>query len=198
MASMAVPRPLLIALLASVLAAVAFFATRGGASESTSLSPPPTASAPKPLKTVPPSKDGAAKGSDKAGSGTSDSTKSPADHSTKSVPKPAIKPKPATVTGVPQGVGRALAERKVVVVFFRQSGGDDSATAAAVATARHQKGVSVFSDSINSLGRYPRLVGGLGVSQAPSVVVVGPSRSATLLEGYTDAGTLKQKVLDAR
>ena len=85
-----------------------------------------------------------------------------------------------------------------MVVLFRQGGGDDSATAAAVAAVRHQKGVSVFSDSIDSLGRYTRLVGGLGISQAPSVVVVGPSRSATLLQGYTDAGTLKQKVLDAR
>lgn len=56
----------------------------------------------------------------------------------------------------------------------------------------------MFSDSINSLGRYPRLVASLGISQAPSVVVVGPSSKATLLEGYTDAGTLKQKILDTR
>jgi hypothetical protein len=194
MAGMAVPRPLLIVLLAAVLGAVAFYATRGGATEATTSSPPPAPSVGKPLKTVPPSKEVAP--------GQRDSARSPAHRSAKpDLKHTAAKPKPRSkpvLTGVPPRVGRALAAHKVVVVLFRQRGGDDSATSAAVGGLRGERGVSVFSDSINRLARYPRLVAGLGISQAPSVVIVGPSLKATLLAGYTDRGTLKQQVLDAR
>jgi hypothetical protein len=61
-----------------------------------------------------------------------------------------------------------------------------------------KKRVSVFSDGITHLARYRRIVVGLGITQAPSVVIVGKSRKATLVEGYVDGGTLTQQVLDAR
>jgi hypothetical protein len=36
------------------------------------------------------------------------------------------------------------------------------------------------------------------VAQAPAVVIVGKKRRARLIEGFVDAGTLRQHVVDAR
>jgi len=56
----------------------------------------------------------------------------------------------------------------------------------------------VFSDRIENVARYRRIVGNLDVSQAPSVVIVPPRRSqARLLEGFVDEGSLRQQLLDA-
>jgi hypothetical protein len=85
-----------------------------------------------------------------------------------------------------------------VVLFFRQPAADDDATAAAVHSVRGIKGVSVFSAPITKLSRYRRVVSNLGVTQAPAVVVVGSDRKAFLLEGFIDAGTLRQQVKDVR
>ncbi len=87
---------------------------------------------------------------------------------------------------------------RTVVLFFRQPAADDDATAAAVRSVRGIKGVSVFAAPITKLARYERVVSGLGVSQAPAVVIVGKNRKARLLEGFIDAGTLRQQVKDRR
>jgi hypothetical protein len=51
---------------------------------------------------------------------------------------------------------------------------DDTATRASVRALKAQHGkVSVFSDRIRNLSRYHRLVGDLGVAEAPAVVIVG-------------------------
>lgn len=111
----------------------------------------------------------------------------------------ATKRQPARpVAGVPPKVGKALAARRTVVLLFRQPGADDDATAAAVRSVRGVKGVSVFSAPITKLARYRRIVSGLGVTQAPAVVIVGKDRKATLLEGFIDEGSLRQQVRDAR
>jgi len=122
-------------------------------------------------------------------------------------PKPKPKPKPAappaaaaeaTVPGVPAPVARALSRKQVLVLFFRQRAADDSATAAAVKGVRGTKGVAVFQAPITKLAKYRGLVSGLGIAQAPVVVVVDRSRQARIIEGYVDPASLKQIVKDAR
>jgi len=118
---------------------------------------------------------------------------------TTTAPNAKAKPKkPAVVAGVPPEVSKALVSRRTVVLFFGQPAADDAATAAAVRSTRGMKGVSVFSAPIAKLTRYRGVISGLGVSQAPTVVIVGKSRKARVIEGFVDAGTLKQQVRDAR
>jgi hypothetical protein len=101
--------------------------------------------------------------------------------------------------GLPAGLARALARRDIVVLFFFQPGSaDDAATARSVAAAgRHARRVSVFKAPLRNLGRYRRLIGELGVSQAPATVIVGRDRKARLLEGYVDERSLIQEVADS-
>ena len=111
--------------------------------------------------------------------------------------------KPATPleTGVPAGVARALSQRKVIALLFTSEGAaDDSATRSALRSLNNgrKSKVAVFTDSISNVGRYSRLVGSLGISQVPSVVIVDTQREAQLLEGYVDSGTLRQYVADAK
>lgn len=104
-------------------------------------------------------------------------------------------------TGVPAGVARALAQRKVIALLFTLEGAaDDSATRSALRSLEtgSKSKVAVFTDSIANVGRYSRLVGSLGISQVPSVVIVDTKREAQLLEGYVDSGTLRQYVADAK
>jgi hypothetical protein len=101
--------------------------------------------------------------------------------------------------GMPIPVARALDARKTVVLFFRGSGSaDERATARAVAGLRGDRGVVVFSDRIGRLGRYRAVVGELGISQAPAVVIVDRGRSARVVQGYVDPATLAQDVADSR
>lgn len=190
----AVSRPLLIVLVASVLAAVAFYATRGSTPP-----PPSTASAADsaPAPVTPTKAD--------PSPGTVKPLKTPAkaqSNATPAKPKPSTpaKPKPkAADHGIPAKLKQALDRHRVVVVLFRQRfGADDSATAAAVKGVRGMKGVSVFTDSIRRLSRYPRFIGALGINQAPSVVVVDKTGKARLVEGYIDPKSLTQLVVDAR
>lgn len=112
--------------------------------------------------------------------------------------KPGAKSKPKVLSGVPPKVGKALAARRTVVLFFRQPAADDDATATAVKSLRGAKGVSVFSAPITKLARYRRVVAGLGVTQAPAVIIVGKDRKARLVEGFVDPASLRQQVRDAR
>ena len=107
-------------------------------------------------------------------------------------------PKQLKAAGVPAPVARALVDRKVVVLFFRQAAADDLATAEAVNGVRGMKGVAVFAAPIAKLAKYRGLVSGLGIAQAPAVVVVHRSRQAQLIEGFVDPASLKQVVEDAR
>lgn len=123
---------------------------------------------------------------------------SPKPTAPKAAKKPPAKRAPVIPAGLPPKVTKALKGRRTVVLFFRQPGADDDATQRAVRSLRGKKRVAVFLDGINHLGRYRRLVTGLGITQAPSVVILGKSRKATLVEGFIDEGSLTQQVLDAR
>lgn len=101
--------------------------------------------------------------------------------------------------GMPLGMARALEERRIVVLLFRGSdSADDRAAGRAVAALRGQRGLAIFSDRIGRLGRYRAVVGDLGISQAPAVVIVDRGSRARVVQGYVDPATLAQDVADAR
>ena len=124
--------------------------------------------------------------------------KEKAEGATKPAEKARAERQPARVVGLPMPVARALANKKVVVLFFFQNAADDDATATAVNSQRDIRGVRVFKDGIVNLAKYRAVTAGVGVTQAPAVVVVGRDRKAQLLEGYVDEVTLTQIVVDAR
>jgi hypothetical protein len=120
--------------------------------------------------------------------------------------KPAKKPEQPPVQagqGVPTRVARALDQGKIVVLFFYEpAAADDQATKAAVRAVQSVEGtargrVRLFSDVVARISNYRRVVGGLGISQSPAMVVIDKQRHAQLFEGYLDAGTIRQSVADA-
>jgi hypothetical protein len=192
---MPISRPLLIALVAAVLAVVAFYATQGSRDSTGgapgAVAPPPTAATD--AATARPG-DGASPGS-QAKHGAAGVAARKADAAQAAVRRRAR----AERRGMPPTVARALDARKTVVLFFRGSGSaDDHATARAVDGLRGQRGVVVLADRIGRLGRYRAVVGELGISQAPAVVIVDRTRAARVVEGYVDPATLAQDVADAR
>lgn len=198
---MAVSRPLLIVLLGAVLSCATFFAMRGASNSAGAdqaavpVAKPPAA---KPATAAKPSKPAKAHAAKPAAKPEAAKAKAVAKPEPSAKPKPAVKPAKPAPAGVPAKVARALDGKHVVVLFFRQPGAaDDDATAQAVAAVRG-RGVAVFSDRIAHLARYRGVVSGLGVSQAPVVVVVDRHRKAQLVEGFVDEGTLRQIVVDAR
>lgn len=177
---MPISRPLLIALVAAVFAVVGFYATQS-MRNSTDAAAPVIATAPSEAPT--------------------DQPDAPAARKSQAASKPQAAPKrPATRTdGVPAPVARALAARQRIVLFFYKPGSaDDRATARAVSALRGQRGLTVFTDPIGRLARYRGVIGELGISQAPAVVIIRKDRTARVIEGYVDPATLAQDVTDSR
>ena len=98
--------------------------------------------------------------------------------------------------GVPTEVARALQERKVVVIFFGAQGHDDRATRSAAESVRGR--AAVFVDSPYHIEQYARVVGALPITQLPSTIVIDRRHKARVVEGFADAGSLRQLVADAR
>jgi hypothetical protein len=183
---MAVPRPLLLALLGVLLLGATFFATRN-AREATS-DPAPTAAQQSQPAPKPKSKPHASKAS---------AQPKPAKES-RSADKPK-RARPASQSlSKPAAVARAIARRRVVVLGFFQPGADDRASAAAVAGVRDERGVVVFVDRIANVGRYGPIVQSVGIEQAPAIVIVDSKRRARVIQGYVDSETLAQEVRDVR
>ncbi len=99
----------------------------------------------------------------------------------------------------PQRLARAVKDHRKALLFFHQERGlDDKATAESVrATDRRTKAL-VLTDDVRNSKRYGELVEDLGVTQAPSIVIVDRDGKARLIEGYVDSGTLVQELSDAR
>jgi hypothetical protein len=189
---MALPRPALLGILGALLIAATFLVMhRGGSSNSSS--PPNTtplhATAPKPAT----AKHAAAKPAKHAAVKHTAAKKS----APVKVNVPAGQEAGASV-GLPLKVARAFAKKQVVVLYFGSAGADDSLTADSVrslkASAGH--GVAVFMDKLSNLADYRRVVEGLDVSQAPSIVIVDRDKKAQVLEGFIDTGSLRQDVAD--
>lgn len=116
--------------------------------------------------------------------------------------EPASSERPAAA--VPGSVERALEDRKVVIVTFTQGGGaDDRATRnrveelEATGSDSFRDDFAVFTASVEQLADYAALIGDLGISQAPSTVIVAPSGDARVVEGFLDRRSLRQYVADA-
>jgi hypothetical protein len=112
--------------------------------------------------------------------------------------KPAPAPEPR-VEDVPPAVSGALADGKVVVLLFTEKGAaDDQATARHfAAVSQLGNGVRSFRAGISELGRYAGIVARLGITQAPSIVIVRPDlRAVPPIEGYVETQYLVQRVKD--
>jgi hypothetical protein len=216
---MALPRPVLIAVLGLALCAAAFLATRSAKDPGGSITAAPT---PAPAVTHPASGNGAAKKAkahkaapaakkhdateqqaertlneaSRAATEQETGRKAPADDKPAQAGKPEAKPSGTHQTAVE--VKGALDRGDVVVFFFTHHGAaDDQQTRQAVATLRGQKHVKVVQAGLKQLADYRPVLAGAGVSQVPSIVIVRGDQPARLLEGYVDRGTLRQNVADA-
>jgi hypothetical protein len=180
------PRPAIVALLGVLVLAVTFLVTKPGDDAG-------RVSAPAPAATT--NTDTTASGTDTT---TSTSTGTTTTGTTAKPAQPAVKAGP----GLPSGVAQALNAHKVVVLFFyERAASDDLATAAAVRAVRTAGGsggkVRLFQDLVARISDYRRVVGELGISQSPALVVIDRNRKAELLQGFVDAGTIRQTVRDA-
>jgi hypothetical protein len=182
---MALPRPALLGILGALLIAATFLATHGLGKKSSSAPPTPVQSPPKTLKqaAAAPAKHAAAAA--KPATANQAKPKGPSAKSGSSV-------------GLPLGVAQAFAKHRVVVLYFGARGADDTLTAESVRALKASagSGVAVFMDKLSNLADYRRVVEGLDVSQAPSIVIVDRARKAQLYEGYIDSGSLRQAVAD--
>ena len=101
--------------------------------------------------------------------------------------------------GAPARMAQAMARGRMVVLFlFQPGGGDDLQVAHSVAALRGERGDAVLSDDIRHIGRYGAMVGDLGISEAPAIVILDARRRAHVIEGYIDPETLAQEVADIR
>ena len=199
---MAISRPIVLAVVGALVALTAFYATMGarraedGSNEPARLADRDSA------------KQGAKKaesrstpaGADKtAATGTASGNGTAAKQSQAAPGRAAAKPEPAARPGLPADVARALAADRTVVLFFYQRGAaDDAATAKAVAAIRGHTRAKIFTASISRAADYRTLTTGVGLSQAPAIVILRKGRSAQLVEGFVDPETLAQQVADTR
>jgi len=196
---MALPRPVLIAILGVALLLAALLATRAfSAGEDTGPvtqdpveqapaaapeRPEPNRSEPTPQREERPSKP--------------DKPNPPAN----AAPEPPAGEDPGAAAGLPLEVAAALGGDKVVVIVFSQKGSaDDAGVRDAVRGLKRETAssrVKIFDDTIANIADYRLVVSSLGVSQTPSVVVMRGDRPPRLLEGFIDEGSLRQHVADA-
>src|SRR5215210_3995904 len=203
--AMAVPRPVLLALLGLGLLASVFLVTRNGSNDAVKSSTAPVA---KPTVTPDPPRAG------KAGKGGSRNRAeahraTPAKDAKRSERKGAVKPgkaaapagRKASAAGGVEGrvlaAAKALGEDKAVVFFFSKPGAADVGTRVAMKSLRGMDRVAIFDARLDELAAYRPMLASVGISQIPSTVIVRPGKKAILLQGFVDAGTLRQNVADA-
>lgn len=191
---MAVPRPVMLAILGLALIAAAFLVTRSGSNESVtqaSKAAPRPAPAPAPVKPARPARPAV----------THKPAPSVPVHAPRAVTRPA-RPAVGADVEVPdraEATAKALGQGKVVVFFFTRPGtADDSATAAAVHSLHGMKNVAVFDANLSDIASYRPMLQNVGISEVPAVVIVRPGQRAVLFQGFVDAGTLRQNVADAQ
>jgi hypothetical protein len=200
---MALPRPALLGILGALLVAATFMVmhrVNGSGGSSTPTPAPAQVATPKPAQV----NHAGAKPAKHAAAAPSKPVKHSAAKQTaakKSAPVKVSTPagqEAGKSVGLPLKVAQAFAKKQVVVLFFGGAGADDALTADSVrslkASAGH--GVAVFMDKLSNLADYRRVVEGLNVSQAPSIVIVDRSKQARVYEGFIDAGSLRQDVAD--
>ena len=109
--------------------------------------------------------------------------------------------------GLPKKIVRALDNRQVfaVGVFdtkekrWAQMASDDRQVRRELSKANRYDGkVVVAQSSLGELNKLNAIVGGVGVSQTPSVVVVDRNRNAVVLTGFVERNAINQAIADAR
>jgi hypothetical protein len=208
---MAIPRPLLLALLGVALCGAAFVATRGASDTGGAVNQAPV-TAPSPAvhhgtgRT--PGHKAVHRGHHKAAPSHATKPKTPAKtapakpHATRAAkPAPAApaKPSPSAVATTKVLTVLNAVNRGDVVVFYVDKPGaaDDSATAQSVASLHGIKGVTVVPVGLSELGLYRSVLSPAGVTQLPAVLVTRKGHPARLIQGFVDANTLRQTVVDA-
>jgi hypothetical protein len=196
---MAVPRPVLLALLGLALCAAAFMATRGAREPGgSSVAAAPAAPAPAVHKVAP----AKAKAQAKAAADAAAKAKAKASATVHKAVKSQTKPQTTAPRTAEQRVAikvtKALAKGDAVVFFFTRAGAaDDTGTREAVKAIAHRPHVTVVRAGLKDLTAFRPVLSGAGVSQVPAVVVAHAGKPARLLEGYVDSGTLRQTIADA-
>ncbi len=101
--------------------------------------------------------------------------------------------------GLPAEVAKAVEARKVLVMlFWNPKAADDRMVRAELRKVdRYDGRVVVHVADVDRIARYAPIAQGVEVEQSPSIVVVDGDRRATLMTGYTDAGSIQQAVADA-
>jgi hypothetical protein len=184
---MAVPRPVIIALVGLAALMALFLATRNGAQQE-SVTPPTTA--PQPATKAP----AADKPANRPESRQATAPNKPAEEVTPRKPKLADDVPPQV-----RKAAAALGRDQVVVFFFTKPGAaDDTGARVAVRSLEGMKGVALFKAGIEDVGAYRPMLSQLEISQVPATAIVRPGKKAVLLQGFVDAGTLRQNVADAR
>jgi hypothetical protein len=191
---MAVPRPVLLALVGLALCAAAFLSTRGAKDPGGAVTAlPATAPTPAPASTAkrPATQHQAAPPKHQAPARTA---QKPA---AKAAPKAAAGPSRKSLATAAE-VTSALGRGNAVVFFFTRTGAaDDAGTAAAVKSLNGVRHVVVVHAGLDDLTEFRPVLTGAGVSQVPAVVVAHAGKPARLIQGYVDPGTLRQTVADS-
>ena len=109
--------------------------------------------------------------------------------------------------GLPKQIVTALNQRKVFVVGvfdtkekrWARMAADDREVRRELQKANRYKGdVKFASTSLGELSKLNAVVGDVGVTQSPSVVVVDRNRVASVLNGFVEVNAINQAIQDAR
>lgn len=109
--------------------------------------------------------------------------------------------------GLPKKVVRALDNRQVLVVGvfdtkekrWARMASDDRRVRRELSKANRYGGkVVVAQSALGNLSSLNAVIGGVGVNQTPSVVVVDRNRKAVVLTGFVERNAINQAIQDAR
>ncbi len=93
--------------------------------------------------------------------------------------------------------------KAVVLLIVRNHGIDDQLVTRSVRGLSGDPGLAVFVAHANQVARYSRITQGVGVSQAPALIIVRPKKvsgsvpEAQVTYGFRDSQTVVQYVHDA-
>ena len=211
---MAVPRPVLLAILGLALCVTALIAVRGLGGEDDAIAPAPIPTTPPAAeKSQKPGARGRARTRPNAAKATPATPAKPTQGSAKAKteaqakPESGLQPQKLSKEDIEKlkddarlaTIGKALGQKDVVVLFFSRPGAaDDTGAESAIKALKGAKGVQVFSPRFEDLDNYRPVLAGVGVSQVPAIVIVEPGKKAQLIEGYVDSKSLRQQVEDTR
>ena len=210
---MAVPRPVLLAILGLALCATALIAVRGVGGEDDAIAPAPIPATPPAAEKTPQQPGARGRARTRPNTANADPaapakpTQGKAKREAQAKPEAGPQPQKLSKEDIEKlkddarlaSIGKALGQDDVVVLFFSRPGAaDDTGAESAVKALKNTKGVQVFSPRFEDLDNYRPVLAGVGVSQVPAIVIVEPGKKAQLIEGYVDSKSLRQQVEDAR